>query len=172
MQFQDIIMKFKVCLTVSQSIVFNSVTHKACVRTTHPAMVLFKDNRNIGRQIHITGKLKTLPLKNQESECGRLLPLFTKNNLSLLSVMSKVGRRPTKHAAATSFRKTSILIHTAYFCKTANALTSGPADSRDAQFWANVDENRVDAIGYIESTVLKGPDFRAFTLYIKPYELY
>lgn len=63
-----------------------------------------------------------------------------------------------------SFRRTSIMVQNVYFCQTANV--NDVEGSGDAKIW-NVDENRVDMIGHSASEMVKGSNFRAFTLCVE-----
>lgn len=63
-----------------------------------------------------------------------------------------------------SFLKCSISVQKVYFCRAAN-VTDAEA-SGDAKIW-NRDENRVDIIGYSVSHIIKGDNYRAFTICVE-----
>lgn len=65
-----------------------------------------------------------------------------------------------------SFRKSSIMVHKVYFCQTTNVTDVQGSD--DDKIW-NIDENRVDMIGYSASEIIKGSKFRAFTICVERY---
>lgn len=63
-----------------------------------------------------------------------------------------------------SLRKSVIMVKNVYYCQLRE---SEETDAQSKTQTVNVDENQVSFIGHIESDIIKGDNYRAFTICIR-----
>lgn len=124
------------------------------------AVNLINNFECIGRDICIRGILNTADNNRKWNMC-KLNIWLSESGLNLF--LGEEGKLQS-FSIDRSLRKSVIMVKNVYYCQLRE---SEETDAESKTQTVNVDENQVSFIGHIESDIIKGDNYRAFTICIR-----